>query len=75
MPPVDLSPKHLLDVIDDLMLLVDRRKLGPSGCNLDSIDNAYAALAAGVTSGVRTQITASLAREIQENGWDIGFKG
>lgn len=69
MPPTT----ELLSIINELLVHLDVSKHGPGGTNLSCVRRAYDALAAEITSGERTEITASVARDMQTHGWNIGY--
>ena len=69
--PAAFGPAPLFGVLDSILCLIDLDANGPTGLNLSSVQAALDALADGAKRG--WPITASTARYLQENGWDIGF--
>lgn len=61
----------LFSVLDSVVCLIDLDANGPTGLNLSSVRQALDMLADGVKQG--WPITASTARYMQANGWDIGY--
>lgn len=64
-----LETSNLLAIIDELLVHADVRRYGPGGVNLTFIHKAYDAIQEGIKTGVRTQVTMSIAQDMEAHGW------
>lgn len=63
----------MITEIDELLVHADVRRYGPGGVNLTFITKAYDAIEEGVETGVRPQVTMSIAQDMEAHGWKVGL--